>query len=133
MPDWSIAIFSSLGGGLVAGGVVAWIAQTLSDKAEQLRIRREVLRKLAGHRYALTPKFKGSDGEIWVALNEIAVAFAEHEKVMAALDQFQNDVKQGFKAEHLSQLIREMTNAAKLPVASLDATRIENPFTPPKR
>ena len=132
MPDWGIALFSSLGGGLVAGIVVAWLAQALSDKAEQRRIRREVLRKLAGHRYLLTPGLKGSGGEIWVALNEIAVAYAEDEKVMAALGAFQEDVSHGFKAHHLSRLIREMAEAADLPAESLDADRIESPFTPPK-
>lgn len=112
--------------------VVAWLAQALSDKAEQRRIRREVLRKLAGHRYLLTPGFKGSDGEIWVALNEIAVAYAEDEKVMAALSAFQEDVSHGFKAHHLTRLISEMSKAADLPVESLDTDRIEHPFAPPR-
>ena len=132
MAEWVIALVSALSGAVIGGGIVALWTQRLADKSERRRMRRDVLRRLAGHRYLLTSNFKGSDGEIWVVLNEIVVAYADDKTVMGALDAFRKAVQQGFQAHDLDPLIRAMAEAADLPAESLDADRIESPFTPPK-
>ena len=93
-------------------------------------MRRDILRRLAGHRYLLTPGFAGQDGEVWVALNEVAVAFVDDELVMKALSKFQCKVERRFCANDLFQLMSAMAEAAELPSESLDTAQIENPFVP---
>ena len=63
MPDWLTFGLTQLIVLVLAAPVAAWLTQTLSSRAERRRMRRDVLRNLAGHRYLLTPRFKGRDGE----------------------------------------------------------------------
>ena len=130
MTEWAIAFGSSLGGALVGGGIVTWLTQALSNKSERRRMRRDVLRALAGHRYRLTDKFAECDGEFWVALNEIPVAYLDDAEVMEALRVFRDKVNSGFRAEDLTPLMRKMAHAAGLPSDSLESAEIEHPFTP---
>ena len=95
-------------------------------------MRRDVLRALAGHRYLLTSQFKGREGQVFVALNEIAVAYLDDEAVMAALREFAEHLDEGFKATHLFKLMNAMADAAGLPADSLDRQQVERPFTPPR-
>ena len=130
MAGWTIALLSSLGGGVVGGGAVAWLTQTLSDRSERRKMQRDVLLKLAGHRYLLTPGFAGDDGEFWVALNQITVAFAKSSIVMEAFRIFQQDVERGFQSHHLARLIGALAKEMGLPAESLDSGQMETPFTP---
>ncbi|MDE2932500.1 MAG: hypothetical protein OXS47_01370 [Chloroflexota bacterium] len=132
MSDWAIALGSSLGGALIGGAIVALLTQSLSDRSERRRLRRDVLRDLAGHRYLLTDQFKGSQGRVFVALNEVAVAYLDDEAVMDALREFTEDIGEGFKAEHLYKLMHAMAAAAGLPADSLDRRQVEMPFAPPE-
>ncbi len=78
----------------------------------------------------LTPRFKGSDGEFWVALNEALVAFADDKQVMEQIREFHGQIAQGFKSHHLVPLMKAMAEAAKLPATELDSRLVEHPFTP---
>ena len=131
MPDWLTFGLTQLAVLVLAAPVAAWLTQTLSSRAERRRMRRDVLRKLAGHRYLLTPRFKGSDGEFWVALNETVVAFADDKQVMEQIREFHGRIAQGFKSHHLVPLMKAMAEAAKLPAVELDSWLVEHPFTPP--
>ena len=130
MAGWAIAFASSLGGALTGGVTVALLTQTLSDRSERRRMRRDVLGKLAGHRYRLTQQFAGGDSEFLVALNEIAIAYVDDKRVIDALHKFQGDVDGEFRADHLLPLMREMAKSAKLPADSLDPDLIKSPFVP---
>ena len=95
-------------------------------------MRRDVLRKLAGHRYLLTKHFKGRDGMIWVALNEIAIAYLDDETVMEELSKFQDNVDNGFESS-LFPLMQAMAESAELPAKELRRCLIKKPFVPPKK
>ena len=131
MPDWLLPTVTGLGGVVLGGVILSIISQILADRSERRRMRRDVLRKLAGHRYLLTMQFMGCDGEVWVALNEVVAAFADDEKVMDALRTFRRHVDNGFRAMDLYPLIRAMAKAAKMPADSIDSAIVENPFVPP--
>jgi len=131
VPDWLASGIAQLMALVLVAPVAAWLTQWLSSRAERRRMRRDVLRKLAGHRYLLTQGFKGRDGEFWVALNETAVAFADDERVMERLREFHDRIQEGFKSYHLVPLVKAMAEAANLPADELDCMLIEHPFTPP--
>ncbi len=128
MTDWAIALAFLLGGVLVDRIIVSW-QQKLSDSSERRRMRRDVLRKLAGHRYLLTKHFKGMDGMIWVALNEIAIAYLDDETVMEELSKFQDNVDNGFESS-LFPLMQAMAESAELPAKELRRCLIKKPFVP---
>ncbi len=125
VPDWALVLVGGLTGVL--------LTQKLSDWSERRIMRRDVLRKLAGHRYQLTGEFMkrsmDSDGEVWVALNEICIAYVDNKPVMKELRKFKKRVDDcKFGSSDLVPLIRAMAKAAKLPGDSVDGHQIEHPF-----
>lgn len=116
----------------VSGAVVTYWAvqrtQKLADLSERRRMRRDVLRKLVGNRYMIAERAQPGPGEFWVALNEVAAAFADDEEVMEALRQFNKLVNRGFKAEDFGLLTQAMARAAEM--GPLDEHLLEHPFAP---
>ena len=134
MIDWGITSASTLVGALVGtllgGLIVARKTQNLSDRSEQRRMRRDVLRNLAGYRYLLTDP--GRDGMFWFALNEIAIAYLDDKTMMDKLREFQEKVERGFESPDLFPLMQAMAESAELPAEWLQRNWIENPFVPSK-
>ena len=130
MPDLAVAVLSAFGGA-AAGLLLAEFRQWRSDRSERRRMRRDVLRRLAGHRYLLTPRYAGSDGDFWPALNEVVVAYLDDADVINEVHAFRRRVVgRGFRSPDLLPLLRAMAKAAKLPEDRLDCGLIENPFAP---
>ena len=129
-------IVSAAGGAFVSQAAVL-ATRRLSDRSERRRLRRDVLRKLAGHRYLLIGDTRFEPSEFWVALNEVIVAFMDDEGVMNAQLEFRSHLGPQSKAEHLVPLVKAMAKAANLPVERLNTEELTyeltHPFTPPSR
>ena len=110
--------------------LVVLLTQRLSDRSERRRLRRDVLRKLAGHRYLIDGDVRPVPNEFWVSLNEAVIAFLDDDEVMEALRVFRTRVSQGQKAEDFVPLIEAMARAAKLPAERLDPEMLTTPFAP---
>ena len=110
--------------------LVVLFTQHLSDRSERRRLRRDVLRKLAGHRYLIAGDISPVPNEFWVALNEAVIAFLDDDEVMEALRVFRTRVCQGQEAEDFVPLIAAMARAAKLPAERLDSEMLINAFAP---
>lgn len=131
MPEWAIALLS-LVSGLVGGVFLAEFRQWRSDRSERRRMRRDVLRRLVGYRYHLTPQFTGCDSDFWAALNEVVVAYLDDADVIRELHAFRRLIeKRCFKSPDLLPLLWSMAKAAELPEERLDSGLIENPLVPP--
>lgn len=99
-----------------------------------LDLRRDVLRRLVGYRYRLTDNYVGTEGEPFIALNEIGIVFAESPKVIGAFDTFRSDRAAGNPlAPSLGDLIRALCEDAGLPMTHLTKDFIDYPLTPPKK
>ncbi|MXW99876.1 MAG: hypothetical protein F4118_11255 [Acidimicrobiaceae bacterium] len=123
---------------IVSAAVAAFVSlatvlatQRLSDRSERRRLRRDVLRKLAGHRYLLLREERFAPSEFWVALNEIIIAYMDDEGVMKALEEFRSHLGPESKAKDMVPLIVAMARAARLPVDRLDAKKLTHELTHP--
>ena len=113
---------------LLSGLAGAVITQMWHDSRENVQIKRDVLRRVAGTRYLLTqPGLVLRSGEPFVALNEAFIVFAEDPEVMAALEALRTGRDRS--AENVVALIKRMAAAANVPV-NLDDAFIIEPFTP---
>ena len=110
--------------------LVVLLAQHLSDRSERRRLRRDVLRKLAGHRYLIAGDISPVPNEFWVALNEVGIAYLDDDEVMEALRVFRTRVNRGQVAEDFVPLIEAMARAARLPAERLDSEMLTTPFAP---
>ena len=110
--------------------LIVLLTQHLSDRSERRRLRRDVLRKLAGHRYLITGDVSPTPNEFWEALNEIVIAYLDDKEVMDELRTFRKRVNCGQTAEDFVPLMKAMARAAKLPVECLDSETLTTPFTP---
>ena len=99
----------------------------------QLDLRRDVLRRLVGYRYRLTDGYVGTEGEPFIALNEIGIVFAESPKVIGALGTFRSDRIAGNSlAPSLTDLIRAICEDVGLPMTHVTEDFVDFPLTPPK-
>ena len=116
----------------VSGAAVTYWAvqrtQRLADQSERRRMRRDVLRKLVGTRHMIVKGAKPGQGEFWIALNEVVVAFSDDDEVMEALRQFDKLVARGFQPEDFVLLTQAMARAAEM--GPLDGHLLEHPFAP---
>ena len=103
-------------------------------RRNELELRRDVLRRLAGYAYRLTPGLKGTDGEPFVALNEAWVVFAGFPDVVHALRKMHDElavVEEGRLASNITVLVKAMASAAEISTEDLTDDFIQRPFTPP--
>ena len=126
---------SMLGGGTLLaafGGAAfgAWVAHHFSRERDHLEIKRDVLRRVLGYRWQLTPGHAHPDGSFFTALNEIPVVFAGDKDVETALGKFHEATDEGFRAEHFVPLAQAMAKSAEVPHEGWDRDLIEHPFTP---
>ena len=121
--------------GVVVGvplGVV--LERFIADRAERRRMRRDVLRRFAAHRYVLTERGWCPESEFWAVLNEVIVAYIDDRDVLDELHTFRGHVGgDGFRSEHIVPLMQAMARAAKLDAEQLDSELIQYPFAAPPR
>ena len=83
---------------LISAGISLWAVcesrrlQENQWKHDELVIRRDILRRLAGNCYRLTPEFQGQEGEPFTALNEAWVMYADFPQVIEALDKIHDEL-----------------------------------------
>ena len=124
-------LISTITGGLIAVAA-SWVAISRqfreNRKRDLLAMRSDVLRRFIANRHFLTPKLLNHPGnlELFVALNEIFMVFADNESVIKALKEAK---KNSWRAQDIKQLIEEMAKAVN--IAGLDGEFIEYPFVPP--
>ena len=99
-----------------------------------LDLRRDVLRRLVGYRYRLTDDYVGTEGEPFIALNEIGIVFAGSPKVIEAFNNFRSDREDGKPlAPSLTDLIRAVCEDVGLPMNHVTKEFIDYPLAPPKK
>ena len=103
----------------------AGVLQENQWERNEIELKRDVLRRLVGHRYVLTPGRTDPSAGAIVALNETWVVFADHPDVLRALRAMHQEE---FKAEHLSALVKAMAQASGIDLVELDDYFIEHPF-----
>ncbi len=117
-----------LGTSLLSGLLAAWITLAVNASRDKRRIKRDVLRRLAGNRYFLTAQGLQlpSSGEPFVALNEVFIVFNDDKEVLDAVKQLRAS---GGASEHVVALIKRMATAAGVQI-HLDDAFIDYAFTP---
>lgn len=129
-----IFIISAIISALVSGLFATCIYSYLNRQHTKNLLKRDVLRRLAGNRFALTKPGAGggSKGEPFIALNEIFVVYADHPKVISALRKMHEDLALPDRLlGNLVSLIKAMAKAAKVPIHQLNDDFFLRPFTPP--
>ena len=118
---------------ILFSGILATIfAVSLQRRFNVLMIKRDVLRRFVGNRYALTESLKGQSGEPFIALNKIFIVYANHQQVIKALNKMHEELGlPGRLSDNIVTLTKEMTRAAKVPLTGLNDEFITRPFTPP--
>ena len=78
--------------------------------------------------------YVGTEGEPFIALNEIGIVFAESPKVIGAFDTFRSERVAGNPlAPSLTDLIRAICEDVGLPMTHMTKDFIDYPLAPPKK
>ena len=121
---WLVVVAS-----LISGLLAVLISITVGACLDQREIKRDVLRRLAGHRYLLTDgRCPSPNGEPFVALNEAIVVFADHDDVLDALDALRTSDGRD-DAELIVALIKRMATAAGIKI-NRDDVSLRQPLVP---
>ena len=115
---------------LTSGAVSAILSFYLRWKYEKREIKRDVLRRFVANRYRLTGAYI-SDGEPFIALNEVFLVFSEHPQVISDLRIMHQEL--GIEErliDNIVTLTKAMAKAAKVPIRDLNDEFIMKPFTP---
>ena len=127
IPSEAVAALAALLGAALG----AFLSHRYSRNRDHLELKRDVLRRLMGHRWQLTPGCTHHEGAIFTALNEIPVVFAGDEDVENAIANFRKELAVGFRAEHIVPLAQAMAKSAKVPHNRWSTDLIEHPFSGP--
>ena len=112
---------------------IAFISVRQPRRLQELQWKRDVLQRICGYRYRLTPWLVGTDGEPFAALNEATIVYAASPEVTSALKRMHSELfelEEGILARNLAAVIRAMAKAADVRLADLDDHFLEHPFTP---
>ena len=132
MPETSYAneVLTILCSGVVAAVVSVIVSHQLSRSYTELSIKRDVLRRFAGNRSALTGAAPDRSGELFAALNEIFVVYADHPDVIRALTTLHAERDQSARLDdNVTTLVKSMAKAARVSVSGLNDSFILIPFT----
>ena len=122
----AVTMLAAFGGAAVG----SWVGHRFSRSRDHLEMKRDVLRRVLGYRWQLTPGRAHPDGGAFTALNEIPVVFAGDKDVETALGKFRGAVNEGFRAKHLVPLVQAMAKSAEVPHKGWSQDLIQHPFTP---
>lgn len=127
----AVTALVALLGAAVGAALGAFLAHRYSRKRDHLEMKRDVLRRLMGHRWHLTLGNGPPESPVFTALNEIPIVFAGHKEVEEAFGTFRQSVNQGrFRAEGLVPLVIAMARAAEVPHKGWTAELITTPSAP---
>ena len=121
----AVTALVALLGAAFGAALGALLAHRYSRKRDHLEMKRDVLRRLMGHRWELTPKHGTQEGAVFTALNEIPVVFAGHKEVERALDAFRIS-----SINNLLPLAMAMARSAEVPHQGWTQELFDHPFTP---
>ena len=124
-PEAATAIAALLG-----ASFGAFLTHKYNRNRDHLELKRDVLRRLMGYRWQLTPGNKRPDGLVHTALNEIPVVFSGDKDVENAFDTFRKKVDEGFESKDLIPLAQAMAKSAKVPHKRWSPRLIERPLAP---
>ena len=115
---------------LFSGVTAVIVSQWMIRYSENRALRREVLQRVLGNRFRLTPILQQEKqrGEPYIALNEIAVVFSKYNDVIEAVNKYHSCMNN----KMLLELIRKMAKRAGVSTKKLDDNFLKRPFTPPK-
>ena len=130
VPSEAVTAFVALIGAAMGAAVGAFLTYLYTRQRDHLQLKRDVLRRLMGYRWQLTPGRESSEGAVFTALNEIPVVYAGEKAVEEALDRFQEGVSGGFRAEHLVPLLRAMARSAGIPDRQWKEEFLVRPLSP---
>ena len=126
------AIATVLISALLSGLLATWVSFYLNRQYSEIEVKRDVLRRFVGSRYLLTGKYMGSEGEPFVALNEVFVVYAEHPQVISTLRKMHEELNIPDRLpDNILSLVKAMAKAANVPIRELNDDFIMRPFTPP--
>ena len=117
---------------LLGASLGAFLSHYYSRNRDRLELKRDVLRRLMGYRWQLTPGRAHPNGLVFTALNEIPVVFAGDNNVENAFNTFRGEVNEGFRAENLMPLALAMAKSARVPHRRWSQSLVEHPLTPPQ-
>ena len=112
--------------------VLACLPWLWERNREHRRMKRDVLCRIMGYRWHLTPRNEHPDSDFFTAFNEIPVAFAYDKDVKNAVSDFQNSLAHGFRPSSLTPLVRALAKAAGVWDEWWTSELIENPIAPNK-
>ena len=119
---------------LIGAAIGSYLTHKLNRRRKHLELKRDVLRRLMGYRWHLTGTDHNNVGSpVFSALNEIPAVFAGEEKVELAFEEFQTSIKRGFKATHLTVLLKEMARSCRIDTKNWNDELLENPFVPRRK
>ena len=130
VPSEAVTAFIALLGAALGAALGAFLTYRYTRKRDHLELRRDVLRRVMGFRWQLTPGRESREGAVFTALNEVPVVFACGRSVEDALDRFREGVDGGFRAEHLVPLLRAMARSARVPDREWKEELLVRPFSP---
>ena len=117
---------------LLGAALGAALSHRFSRSRDHLELKRDVLRRVMGHRWTLTEGRQDSEGHFFTALNEALVVFAGDEEVGSEIQTFHKIVaRASFRAEDLQPLAEAMARSARIPHEAWDNNMFERPFAPP--
>jgi hypothetical protein len=115
---------------LVSGLIGSLLTSHIYWRYERKRLKIDVLRRVVGNRYLLTPQYLNNDSDtndFCAAINEVCVIYIRHKNVIDALKAYQKD---GGTADGLTTLIKEMCSSVNLDYKGLNDLILEKPFAP---
>ena len=115
---------------LLGVAIGAFLTHKYNRKRDHLELKRDVLRRVAGYRWHLTPGNQKLDSPIFTALNEIFVVFAGDKNVERQIEIFRVALKRGFRAYDLRFLLEAMAKSAKVSHERWSNDLLEIPFVP---
>lgn len=114
----------------IAGVVISALYYRRYDRK---KLKRDVLSRFVGNRHFLT-KEHTSEGEPFIALNEVFVVYADSPAVIAALKKMHEELQQPDRlVDNVVTLIKAMAKAAGVQLKDLNDSFIEKPFTPRRK
>lgn len=136
------AVLSGLVGAIIGAGLIAWHGSQIEDrraKYEERRVRFDTLRRIAGSRYVLTPKYNWppqSYQTLNEALNEAFVVFNESSEIREALRDYHAALGTKNANDKLLDLLKDMSENLNINLEDMNDSFILKPFvavpsTPP--
>ena len=132
-----VTVFISVSGIVASGLLGVFVSQWMTWRATRLNAKRDVLTRLTGNRFALNhPQFRReTNGEPYVALNEICVVYAKDSDVIEVLKRFMDEIGDSSRQnDNMLTLIKRMAKAAAVPIDGggiLNDEFFLKPFAPP--